>query len=297
LLLRILGGDEEDAFVVGEGILHDGIERGGGLAHAGGSRDEQVTAFVQGVVDGGHHFVLMDARFVVRESYLLGVRAAFFLTALFFLRLGDERTHAVGNEAFAVVERAANFDFLRGAVGYVHKDKAAESAFLFLFDEEAIEAKLLDVMRVGIGVERGELERRHDDGFHFLDHVGAAVVGRMNAVDAARDCHVEIVDDGFVADGDFARVPLVQPGLGALMGHVRLASDGEAGPNAEASDAIAVGERLRDDVADAERNFLFVQLDFDGHSGDRVQQDRIGSQREKVKVKSGKQKMKWRRGL
>jgi hypothetical protein len=51
---------------------------------------------------------------------------------------------------------------------------------------------------------------------------------------------------------------------------MRFASERETGPYAKSRDAIAVGDGLRNDVADAEGDGLFLEMHFDGHCGDRI---------------------------
>jgi hypothetical protein len=74
LLLGVLGGEHEQAFVVRQGVLQGRIEGGDGLADAGGGLEEEVLAVGDGGLDGGEDQLLARAGRGVGEGEPLGRR-------------------------------------------------------------------------------------------------------------------------------------------------------------------------------------------------------------------------------
>ncbi len=72
LLLGVLGGEDEQPLVVGQGVLQRREEGGDGLADAGGGLQEQVLAVGDSGLDGGEDQFLARADLAVGESEALG---------------------------------------------------------------------------------------------------------------------------------------------------------------------------------------------------------------------------------
>ena len=68
LLLQVLGGEDEEALVVGERVADRREERGGGLSEAGRGLEQEVLAVVEGVLDRGDDLLLARAEVGVRKA-------------------------------------------------------------------------------------------------------------------------------------------------------------------------------------------------------------------------------------